>query len=180
MIDEKRELRDLFMRGRAGESAAQRGFLTKVTPLLRSYFRRRLPDAPDDVEDLVQDTLIALHTRRDTFDTRYPLSAWFYSIAKYRLCDFIRRRRRRRESPLEGLDFGAVDANFAASDAQRDVAKLMQHLSDKQRAAVRLVKLEQQSVRDAATQTELSESAVKVAAHRGFRAMQRLVAQYAA
>ena len=91
MADEA-HLRALLLQGLAGDDAAHRAFLTEAAGLLRAYFRNRLRGQAEDAEDLVQETLVALHTRRDTYDPNYPLTAWMYAIARYRLIDFTARR----------------------------------------------------------------------------------------
>jgi RNA polymerase sigma-70 factor (ECF subfamily) len=176
MADEAR-LRSLLLQGLAGDEAAHRAFLTEAAALLRAFFRNRLRGAKEDAEDLVQETLVALHTRRDSYDPAYPLTAWLYAIARYRLIDHLRRAKRREHAPLEDHDVGAADPEYDASDARRDVNTLLDRLPEKQRSAIRLVKLEEQSVRDAATALGLSESDVKISIHRGLKTLMRLMGQ---
>jgi RNA polymerase sigma-70 factor (ECF subfamily) len=176
MADEA-QLRALLLQGLAGDEAAHRTFLTEAAALLRAYFRNRLRNSPEDAEDLVQETLVALHTRRDSYDPAYPLTAWMYAIARYRLIDHLRRSRRRAHASLDGLDVGEPDPEYEASDARRDVAVLLDKLPAKQRTAIRLVKLEEKSVREAAELTGLSESDIKISIHRGLKALMRLMAQ---
>lgn len=182
MVEAEAELKALFLAGLAGDARAHRAFLSHVATRLRAWYRARLRHAPDDAEDLVQETLIALHTRRDTYDPAYPVTAWVYAIARYRLIDHWRRTKRRGEAvPLEDASESATGMFTAAEDeavdARRDVGRLLQRLPEKQREAIRLVKLEGVSVRDAATQTGLSESDVKVSAHRGLRMLMRMMAE---
>ena len=176
MADET-ELRTLLLKGLAGDEGAHRAFLTHAAGMLRSYFRNRLRGAPEDAEDLLQETLVALHTRRDTYDASYPLTAWMYAIARYRLIDHLRRARHRTHAPLDDFEFGDDDPEFVASDARRDVATLLDKLPEKQRLAIRLVKLEEKSVREAAAQTGLSESDIKISIHRGLKALTLLMAE---
>ena len=114
MADEA-QLRALLLRGLAGDDAAHRAFLTEAAALLRAYFRNRLRGRTEDAEDLVQETLVALHTRRDSYDPHYPLTAWLYAIARYRLIDFLRRAKRRAHASLDGVDVGEIDPDYAAS-----------------------------------------------------------------
>lgn len=162
-----------FLHGRTGDKAAQRAFLNAASVLLRAYFRKRLTGAIEDAEDLTQDTLIALHTRAHTFDPAYPLTAWMYAIAKYKLCDFNRRSRRRAEAPMGDQEFAAIDASFEASDARADLGAMMARLPEKQRAMIRLVKLQQHRVCDVAAATGYSQSDVKISVHRGVKALSR-------
>jgi RNA polymerase sigma-70 factor (ECF subfamily) len=176
MADEA-QLRALLLQGLAGDEAAHRAFLSEAAALLRAYFRNRLRGAAEDAEDLVQETLVALHTRRESYDASYPLTAWMYAIARYRLIDFLRRAKRRAHASLDGLDLGASDPEYGAADAKRDIATLLGKLPEKQRTAIRMVKLEERSVREAATATGLSESDIKISIHRGLKTLMRLISQ---
>jgi RNA polymerase sigma-70 factor (ECF subfamily) len=176
MADEA-HLRDLLLKGLAGDEAAHRTFLTEAAGLLRAYFRNRLRGRAEDAEDLVQETLVALHTRRDTYDPNYPLTAWMYAIARYRLIDFLRRAKHRVTAPIDGIDPGDVDPEYEASDARRDVAALLNKLPEKQRTAIRMVKLEEKSVKETAEATGLSESDIKISVHRGLKTLMRLMGQ---
>ena len=86
-------LRMLLLQGLAGDNDAYADFLTQSSGRLRAYFRRRLAAWPDDVEDLVQETLIALHNQRGTYRPAQPLTAWLHAIARYKMIDSLRARR---------------------------------------------------------------------------------------
>lgn len=174
-MHDEAQLRSLLLKGLAGEEAAHRAFLTAAAALLRGFFRNRLRGAPEDAEDLVQETLIALHTRRDTYDPNYPLTAWMYAIARYRLIDHLRRARHRNHDNLDGIEVGDLDPDFAASDARRDLNALLERLPAKQQTAIRLVKLEDNSVREAAQATGYTESDIKISIHRGLKTLMRLM-----
>jgi RNA polymerase sigma-70 factor (ECF subfamily) len=162
----------------AGEEAAHRAFLMEAAALLRGFFRNRLRSAPEDAEDLVQETLVALHTRRQSYDPAYPLTAWIYAIARYRLIDLIRRKRRRgAHASIDDIDLGDADPEYEASDARRDVTTLLAKLPQKQRTAIQLVKLEELSVREAADKTGYSESDIKISIHRGMKTLMRLMGE---
>lgn len=165
--------RSLFVQGLAGDAAAYRTFLGQLSPHLRGFMRKRLARLPDDIEDLVQETLIAVHNQRHTYDAGQPLTAWVHAIAKYKLIDHLRRRSGR-DDVTETLDeelevFASVDNE--AAEAKRDVAKLLQTLPEKQRLAIMHMKLEGLSVTETAQRTGMSESAVKVYVHRGLKAL---------
>ena len=85
-------LRPLLMLGLDGDNAAYAEFLTRASLHLRAYFRRRMADWPDDVEDLMQETLLALHNQRHTYRPAEPLTAWLHAIARYKLVDALRAR----------------------------------------------------------------------------------------
>ena len=170
-------LRELMVRGLGGDAAAYHDFLKELSAHLRAFLRRRLASLPDDVEDLVQETLLAVHNQRHTYEADQPLTAWVHAIARYKLVDLLRRRAGR-EMLTDELDdeievFAASDE--AASDAKRDVAKLLEQLPDRHRLPIQYVKLEGLSVVEAAKKCGMSESAVKVGVHRGLKALAVLI-----
>ena len=99
----EQRLRAALLAGLAGDGAAYHGFLKEMTAHLRAYFRRRLRGLPDEVEDLLQETLLALHLQRGTYDTGVPVTAWVHGIARHKLVD-LWRRRGRRDSLHDAID----------------------------------------------------------------------------
>jgi RNA polymerase sigma-70 factor (ECF subfamily) len=173
------ELRDLMVRGLAGDGGAHAELLERLTGRLRAYFRRRLGRGGDsEAEDLVQETLIAIHVRRETYDPGQPITGWVYAIARYKLVDCYRRAGRRGVAvPID--DVAELFAHETADEGTpaRDVAALLDQLPERQRAAIRLTKLEQLSAREAAARLGVSEAAVKVSVHRGLKKLAALVAR---
>ncbi|BAN27897.1 RNA polymerase sigma-24 subunit ECF subfamily (plasmid) [Caballeronia insecticola] len=166
-------LKALFVAGLAGDQNAYRGFLQALTRHLRGYLRKRLPQHHADVEDLVQEILLAVHNARHTYRTDEPLTAWLHAIARYKLMDFFRSRARRESlhDPLDDhAEFLAVIDDEPAQ-ARHDIGKLLDDLPDKQRLPIVHMKLEGLSVTETARMTGLSESAVKVGVHRGLKAL---------
>jgi RNA polymerase sigma-70 factor (ECF subfamily) len=173
-------LRALFDAAQAGDAAAYHAFLSELGALLRGFLRRRLRQLPDEVEDLVQETLIAVHNQRHTYDPALPLTAWLHAIAKYKLIDLLRRRGRR-EALHDSIDDGAAELLTTADEqdahARQDVARLLELLPDKQRLPIIHVKIEGLSVAETARLTGLSEPAVKIGVFRGLRTLARLIRQ---
>ena len=160
-------LRDLLVLGLAGDAAAYHSFLKDLSTHLRAVFRRRMSGLPDEVEDLVQESLLAVHNQRHTYDPGQPLTAWVHAIAKYKLVDLLRRRAARdlRNLPLDDvLDILAHNDSEAAA-ARLDLAKLLERLPAHQRLPIVHMKLEGLSVVETARVTGMSESAVKVRVH---------------
>ncbi|MFM9967799.1 MAG: sigma-70 family RNA polymerase sigma factor [Burkholderiales bacterium] len=166
-------LREFMLRGLAGDAAAYHQFLKALSAHLRAFIRRRLASLPDDVEDLVQETLLAVHNQRHTYDAAQPLTAWVHGIARYKLVDLLRRRARREvlhDDLEDDLEIFAASAE-EAGDARRDVAKLLDQLPDRHRLPIQYVKLDGLSVAEAAGKCGMSVSAVKVGVHRGLKAL---------
>lgn len=164
-------LRQLLIRGLAGDAPAYHAFLKDLSAHLRAFLRRRLTRLPDEVEDLVQETLLAIHNKRHTYDAGQPLTAWVHAIARFKLVDLLRRRALREalDEPLDEDLFAAADTE--AAHARRDIAKLLERLPDRQRLPIVYMKLEGLSVIEAARITGMSPSAVKVGVHRGLKAL---------
>lgn len=169
-------LRALLIEALAGDAPAYRAFLAELAAHLRQFLRRRFHERPDDIEDLVQECLIAVHDKRHTYDASQPLTPWLHAIARYKLADHLRRARIEVASDdvEEVIDILAEGANDAA-DAKRDVAKLLGRLPEKQRLPIVHVKIEGLSIAEAAGISGMSISAVKVGIHRGLKALAAIV-----
>lgn len=169
MLVSERELKDLMVHGLDGNAAAHAALLSALVPLLRSYFRRRAREAGDDIEDLVQETLIAVHARRATYDRSRMFSAWLFAIARYKLIDYFRRCKR--ECPVEDFEEMLVAEGFDADTAEWDVERLLGTLPAKQANAIRDTHVQGLSIAEAASQAGIGESDVKVSVHRGLKAL---------
>jgi RNA polymerase sigma-70 factor (ECF subfamily) len=163
----------LLVRGLAGDAGAYQAFLQDVSAHVRAFLRRRLTQLPDEVEDLVQETLLALHNQRHTFDPAQPLSAWVHAIAKYKLIDAFRRRARRDAftAPLDDAYAVLAAMETEPGEARCDLTKLLDSLPARQRLPIVSMKIEGLSVSETARRTGMSEAAVKVAVHRGLKAL---------
>jgi RNA polymerase sigma-70 factor (ECF subfamily) len=175
------ELRALMLASLDGDAVAHKSLLARLAATLRAYFKgqlARIGRGAADAEDLVQETLIAFHTRRHTYDRSQLLTPWIYAIARYRLVDYLRRTKASIvDVPIEAAAEVLADDDTIAVDSTLDLTKLMAQLTPKTRQAIQLVKLDGLSVSEAAVKSGISESAVKVAVHRGLRALSLLVRQ---
>ncbi len=172
-------LRPLWLCAQAGDEAAYRQCLALLATRLRAYLKRRLSGLPDEVEDLVQETLLALHLQRGTYDPDLPVSAWALAIARHKLVDLWRRRGRRDSlhDAIDDVDEQLLSAEPDDGGAQRDLEALFQALPPAQRQAIVLTKLVGLSVAEAAARTGASESAIRVQVHRGLKRLAALVRQ---
>ncbi len=166
-------LKALMLRALDGERAAQAELLSNLSRYLRAYFARRLGPGASDIEDLVQEALLAVHLKRASYDRNQAFTPWAYGVARYKLLDHYRRIGSRAEAPLEdaGVLFAADDA--APREARRDLGRLLEGLPERQRELVRDVKLTGLSIEEASRKSGMSTSAVKVSIHRGIQAMAR-------
>ena len=173
------ELRALMIAGLAGDAASHKALLARLSGHLRAYFKRQLTRVgrgPVEAEDLVQEVLIAIHTRRHTFDPSQPFTPWAYAIARYKLMDYLRRTKASMtDVPLEEAQEITAHDDRADVESALDLDRLLQRISSKARRAIQYVKLDGLSVSEAAARSGMSESAVKVSVHRGLRALALLI-----
>jgi len=156
----------------AGDRAAANVLLTEAGVWLERYFRRRLP--PQQIDDLVQEVLIALHAKRATWDPARPFLPWLAAIARYRWVDHLRRAYREAgEELLE--DSGASDSEEEVVLARISLDRLFARLPARQAEAIALVKIEGLSILEAAERSGQSAALVKVNIHRGLRKLAALV-----
>jgi RNA polymerase sigma-70 factor, ECF subfamily len=171
----ERELRALMTNGLDGDADAYHQLLERLTGHLRAYYRRRfarIGHGPAEAEDLLQETLIAVHTHRHTYDRSQPFTPWIHAIARYRFLDYLRRTKSSfKDVPLESRQELTAASDIGAIESGLDLDRLMSSISSKARQAIQYVKLEGVSVSEAATRCGMSESAVKVAVHRGLKTL---------
>lgn len=160
----------LMIAAQSGDEAAYHALLKALAVVLRSYFARRLGrDAA--VEDLVQDTLVAIHERRATYDPQRPFAAWFFAIARYKLIDHLRTARRNLTIPIDEFEDLAGADEEAFASARIDLERLLDDLPQRSRDIVRTVKIEGQSVAEVSLRSGLSPVAIRVLLHRAVKAM---------
>ena len=173
------ELQRLMEASVAGDAVGHRELLRLLSSRLRAYFKgklSRIGRSAADAEDLVQETLIAVHLHRNAYDKSLPVAPWVYSIARYKLIDFLRRTK----NVLDDVPIEAADELFArddqvAAESAFDLTTLLALLPLKMRDAIQYVKLDGLSVHEASKKAGTSESAIKVSIHRGLKALSSLV-----
>ena len=169
------ELRSLMIAGLDGDAAAHKSLLETLSRQLRAYFKGhliRINRGPVEAEDLVQEVLLAIHTRRHTYDRSQPLTPWVYAIARYKFLDYLRRSKAAiSDVPIDVVEEITVGDDSARVDSSLDLEKLLVEIPPKTRQAIQYVKLEGLSVSEAASKSGMSESAIKVSVHRGLKAL---------
>lgn len=173
------KLKPLWLSAIGGDNTAYEQALELIASRLRGYFARRLQAMPSEVEDLVQETLMAVHLKRATFDPAYPVTAWVLAIGKYKLVDFWRRHERTGDLH-DDIDQVAADELVASEPDEgtdHDLAVLLQTLPLAQRTSIELTKLQGMTAVEAAKESGMSVSAIKVNVHRGLKSLSKLIKQ---
>ncbi len=153
-----------------GDASAYRGLLSCCQRWLLRYYSGRI--APAQVDDLVQDTLASIHSKRASYDPTRPFLPWLAAIARYRWVDQLRRTYRASEDPLEDVHFG--EDKQGAMTARISIEKLLGLISDRQSQVIKLVKIDGYSIAEAAKISGQSEPLVKVNIHRGLKRLATL------
>jgi len=163
-------------RAQDGDRRAYETLLIEVMALVRGFARRRLSQA-DWQDEVTQETLLSIHRDRHTYDPQRPFLPWMYAIARHRLLEFVERQRRRCRNEIAGQGLEEVSEAMIAESGPR-VGFLRQALvllSLKQREIIQLLKFEGLSVAEISRRTGLSQSSVKVTAHRGYKRLRKLI-----
>lgn len=175
--DFESQLKPLWLQGNQGNAKAYTAALELIASRLRRFYIRRLQNLPDEVEDLVQETLLALHLQRGTYDDSLPVSSWMYSIARHKLVDLWRRRGRKESlndsfDEMDESEHPIADTEMAAS---RDLNVLLNRLPEAQQQAILLTKIEGLSMEEASARSGVSVAALKVQVHRALKKLAELV-----
>jgi RNA polymerase sigma-70 factor (ECF subfamily) len=174
--DRETEWAGLMRSAVAGDEIAYRRLLSAIAPWLRAIARRglgRTAAGSGEAEDIVQETLLAIHLKRHTWDASRPLGPWLRAIARNKLIDSFRRRGGRGNIPIDGLEDVLAAEDTTPVVEVRDVAPYLDALPEGQRNVVRSIINDEKSIRDTAAKFNMTEGAVRVALHRGLASIAR-------
>ncbi|MFO0992728.1 MAG: sigma-70 family RNA polymerase sigma factor [Hyphomicrobiales bacterium] len=153
----------------SGDAVAYRRFLEAVTPTLRASAQRNLARCGagnSDVEDIVQETLLAIHLKRQTWDPSRPISPWVVAIARHKFIDMLRRRGRRAEYLADDVA-ELPDTEHCVDPLDRhELDRMLAKLNDRQRDIVRSLAVEGATVRETAERLDMKEGTIRVSLHR--------------
>jgi RNA polymerase sigma-70 factor, ECF subfamily len=173
-VDRDSEWSALLRAANAGDAPAYRRLLQQLAPVLRSFVRRLLAraGAPEaDAEDIVQEILLAIHTKRNTWIETAPVAPWVFTIARHKTIDALRRRGRRIDVPID-----EVAGSLASEEGEPNLIGLfldrhLETLPGVQRKVVKAIAVSGNSIAEAAESLAMSRGAVRVALHRGLAAL---------
>lgn len=160
----------LLSRANAGDGAAFARFLHAVTPTLRTVIRRRGDGLPPDLhEDILQEVLLAIHLKRQTWRQDAPVRPWLYALARYKVVDAFRRRGAVVTVPIEDFADVLPQDNDPSPLSGRDADLLLGLIDARSATLVRVIEIEGESAKFAAAQVGMTEGAARVALHRAMR-----------
>ena len=174
------ELKALMRASQEGDAAAHRELLERLSRHLRAYYKRKLAKIGRDAteaEDLVQESVLAIHIQRHTYDPAEPLTPWVHAIARYKLIDFLRRNRASVANvPIDEANEVTAHDDHLSAESSLDLRWLLKQLPEKMKCAIEAVKIDGLSIAEAARRCRISESSVKVNIHRGLKTLATLIA----
>jgi RNA polymerase sigma-70 factor (ECF subfamily) len=173
--EQERELAGLMRLAQQGDQQAYAELLARLTSFAQRYVRGRAMAAAW-VDDVVQETLMTVHRARHTCDTNRPFAPWFYAIVSTRFIDAVRREGRiaRREQGSDELPETAGETRDRRDDIDVErIRAAVAALPARHRDVIEGLKYRDESVREVGRRLGMSESAVKVTAHRGYKLLKR-------
>lgn len=165
---------DLMRAALAGDEVAYRRLLGEVAAALRAIVRGALARGGKggrDAEDIVQETLLAIHLKRHTWDAAQPFAPWAKAIARHKMIDALRREKI--HSSIDDL-VDVLPAPESADGARADASRLMARLGERARRIVQAVSIEGRATKDVARDMDMSDGAVRIALHRALKDLARL------
>jgi len=164
----------------SGDAESYERVLRQIAAALRPLVRRGLARAGRsgaDVEDVVQEVLLAVHLKRHTWDSSRPIEPWVHAIARYKLVDALRRRDGNFDLPIDEFSEKLAADEESPSASGREIERHLAQLPAGQRAVVHAVAVEGVSIVDAAERLKMTAGAVRVALHRGLTTLAKTLGQ---
>lgn len=175
MVEQEAELKRLMLRGLDGDAQAWRALLLAIRRPLEDFFRKRMGAGHADIEDVLQETLLAIHAKRATFDRSQAFGPWCYAVARYKMIDHLRRQGRRPTTVLDDAEPLAAPASVEDGAVRRDLSRLLARLPLRQRRLIEDTKLTGYSMAEAAERQGVTEGTAKVSVHRGLKSLSQEV-----
>ena len=175
-VEQEKQWALLMRAGNAGDPESYRRLLLQLTPVLRAVARRGLASAgmaDTDAEDVVQETLLAIHLKRRSWDEDAPFGPWLRAIARHKMIDVLRRRGHRISVPIDDFSEVLADGGAEPDMLVADVGRHLEDLPPGQRDVVRAIAVDGSSVTQAAARLSMTNGAARVALHRGLAALAR-------
>ncbi|MEZ4742972.1 MAG: sigma-70 family RNA polymerase sigma factor [Bdellovibrionota bacterium] len=176
--DQNSRWASLMAKAQTGDNEAYSLLLREIRKILQAFVSSRIHDK-NAVEDVVQEILLGIHNAKHTYDSSKAFTPWMYTIAKYKYIDHIRKWTRKEKNIIsdEGIldQIISIKEDNIESNLKDELRVAIQKLPDKQKIAVQLMKLEGLSVKEVSQRTGMSETSVKVTAHRGYKALKKLL-----
>lgn len=167
----------LMASAQGGHEADYRTLLNEISTVIQRYLCSRFGQH-SFVEDCVQESLLAIHQARHTYDSHRAFRPWMFAIVRHKAIDTLRRQQshdsivvRQRQQAL------VADGTMASSALENELigGQLFNALSPQYREAIVLTKINGLSTAEAAAKLNITEGTLKVRVHRAIGRLKRLV-----
>lgn len=177
MRERELEFAELMRAANAGDESAYARLLKGLASELRGFVRGALArsNTEVDIEDVVQETLIAIHLKKHTWIESEPFGPWMRAIARHKFIDALRRRGRRIHVPIEDFENLLTAADERPQTPRNEVEKFLPRLPERQRGVVQAIALDGHSIGETAKKFAMTEGAVRVALHRGVKSLASVI-----
>lgn len=177
MADSTDNLESLMRQAMAGDKRAYADLLLATSRFIKPYLAKRLNSA-SEVDDVLQEILISIHKARHTYDGQRPYKPWAYAIAKFRLQDHLRSHYA--DQLQHAVDLDDVEDSLPGSVTEtgidyESISREIEKLPAKQATILELMHREGYTAKEVAERIGMKESAVKVAAHRAYKVLRKLL-----
>jgi RNA polymerase sigma-70 factor (ECF subfamily) len=175
--DTSDDLAALMRAGRDGDEIAYRRALELISERVRGYVAygfKRYGYRDEDVEDVVQDTLLTVHLKRQTWDDSRPLEPWLRAISRNKLVDYLRRKGYHKHVPVDDYAETLAAPGNPTADQLGPREDLLSGLKERDRTIVESISIEGHSAREVGNRLGMTEGAVRVALHRALKALARI------
>lgn len=173
MTEKAPDLEELMRKSLHGDKQAYAELLRETARVLRPYLARRL-SFDSEVDDVLQEILISIHKARLTYDGKRPYKPWAYAIAKFRLQDYLRMHyadQLRHAEDISELENILPEDVTETAISYESVSGEVQKLPQKQATILQLMHQEGYTAKEVAEKLGMTESAVKVSAHRAYKVL---------
>lgn len=166
---------ELMVSAQAGNETDYRQLLTELTDVIYGFLRSRFGNH-HYIDDCVQETLIAIHQARHTYDQQRPFRPWLFAIVRHKVIDILRKQQTRQKvtERYQG-EQQTLSQTKQHNEAEHDIFKgrLLELLSDQHREVLVLTKFIGFSVAETAEKLGISQSLVKVRVHRAIHKLKQ-------
>jgi RNA polymerase sigma-70 factor (ECF subfamily) len=177
-MPEKTENLEALMRlSLDGDQRAYALLLQETARFLRPFLAQRL-NFGSEVDDLLQEILISIHKARHTYDGERPYKPWVYAIARFRLKDHLRAHyadHLRYAVELSEVENDLLEPVTKSGISYESISGEVEKLPPRQAAILQMMHQEGYTAKEVAEKTGMKESAVKVAAHRAYKILRKVL-----
>ena len=166
------------LQAQAGDKKAYNNLLREIAPFIRNYLLKGLAN-PEWADDITQEVLLSVHKSLKTYSPDRPFRPWLMAIVNFRRTDFLRSHYKARDNKQTTLDdyefMRAHVTNPTNAGEYKDIEAALESLPENQRKVFEMIKIKGFSTKEVANEMGMSESAVKVTAHRTMKKLQKML-----